>query len=611
MPQVPVAVVGAGALLPGSRGLDEFWRTVVTGADLMTAVPATRWLVDDFYDADPHAVDKTYGRRGAFLPEVDFDPLRFGIPPTNLPAIDTSQLLALLVAEQVLDDCAGGHPTDRERVSVFIGASSLERMVEAAARLHRPVWLKALREHGVAEPVAQAVCDRIAAHYAPWTEETFPGLLTNVVAGRIANRFDLHGANHTTDAACASSLAALYSAVAELSLMRADLVLTGGVDTMNDVTMYTCFSRTPALSPTGDCRPFAAAADGTMLGEGLVLFALKRLADAERDGDQVYGVIRGVGASSDGRGGAIYAPLPQGQVRALRRAYEAAGYGPDTVDLVEAHGTGTEAGDTAEFTALREVFDASGRPDRQWCALGSVKSQIGHTKAAAGAAGLLKALLSVHHKVLPPTIKVDSPNPTLDVASSPFYLNTRARPWIHATDRPRRAAVSSFGFGGTDYHVTVEEYQPAPGAAAHTPRRMPAAPTELILLSGESTVELQARAARLDFGRPLADIARETQHTFGYADPVRLAIVASSAEELSTKVTEALAGQPLTLAPGRLVHHATGPAAGGRLGFLFPGQGAQYVGMGGDLAMHLHRARRAWDRAAGLDLGGTAPHHAA
>ncbi|WP_275424002.1 beta-ketoacyl synthase N-terminal-like domain-containing protein, partial [Virgisporangium aurantiacum] len=495
--QEPVAIVGVAALLPGSPTVAEFWRAVVGGRDLMTDVPASRWLVEDHYDADPRAVDKTYGRRGAFLPDVEFDPLRYGIPPNNLSAIDTTQLLALVVAERVLADCTG-RPVDPERVSVMVGASSLERMVEASARLQRPVWLRALREHGVPDDAARSICDQIAAHYVPWQEETFPGLLTNVVAGRIANRFDLRGVNHTTDAACASSLAAVYNGIAELRLGQSDLVVTGGVDTMNDVTMYTCFTRTPALSPTGDCRPFAADADGTMLGEGLVLFALKRLTDAERDGDRVYAVIRGVGASSDGRGAAIYAPVPDGQALALRRAYAAAGYGPETVELVEAHGTGTGAGDTAEFAALRAVFDASGRADRQWCALGSVKSQIGHTKSAAGAAGLLKAVLAVHHKVLPPTIKVDRPHPDLDVARSPFYLNTAARPWVRAAGtHPRRASVSSFGFGGTNFHCTIEEY---PGGVV---RRMPAAPTEFVLLGAESTVDLRARVGRLDTGGDL------------------------------------------------------------------------------------------------------------
>ena len=618
--QVPIAVVGAGAFMPGSADLDGFWRNVLTGRDLMTEVPASRWLVEDYYDPDPRAPDKTYGRRGAFLPGMDFDPVRYGIPPNTLPSIDTSQLLALMMADQVIADCAAGWPADRERVSVLLGVSSLHLVVEATARLHRPVWLKALREHGVDEPQAQSICDSIAAHFVPWQEETFPGLLTNVVAGRIANKFDLHGTNHTTDAACASSLAALYSAVAELSLLRSDLVITGGVDTMNDITMYTCFSRTPALSPTGDCRPFSDAADGTMLGEGVVMLALKRLTDAERDGDRVYAVIRGVGTSSDGRGTAIYAPLPAGQVRALRRAYESAGYGPETVELVEAHGTGTSAGDSAEFAALREVFGASGRPDRQWCALGSVKSQIGHTKAAAGAAGLLKAVLALHHKVLPPTIKVDRPNPSLGLESSPFYLNTVARPWVRPggqdAGHPRRASVSSFGFGGTNFHVTVEEYTQAPGSMASTgsmagpARRLPVAPTELVLLSAGSSAELLAQGRQLDLGRALTDLARRSQQSFRHTEHARLAVVAHDADDLAAKLGAAAARIEAgdALPEHGMVHCASGPVPGGRVGFLFPGQGAQYVGMGADLAMHVPRARMAWDRAAGIDLGDVPLH---
>ena len=606
--QVPIAVVGMAAFMPGSTDLDGFWRNVLTGRDLMTDVPASRWLIEDYYDPDPRATDKTYGRRGAFLPEVDFDPVHYGIPPNSLPAIDTSQLLALMVAERVIADCAVGLPEDRERVSVLLGVAPLQLLVESAARLDRPVWLKALREHGLAEAQAQSICDSIAAEFTPWQEETFPGLLSNVVSGRIANKFDLHGANHTTDAACASSLAALYSAVADLSLQRSDLVITGGVDTSNDIPMYRCFTSTPALSPTGDCRPFSAAADGTMLGEGIVMFALKRIADAERDGDHVYAVIRGVGASSDGRGTAIYAPLPAGQVRALQRAYESAGYGPDTVELVEAHGTGTGAGDAAEFTALSQVFGAADRPDRQWCALGSVKSQIGHTKAAAGAAGMLKAVLALQQKVLPPTIKVDRPNPALGLADSPFYVNTATRPWVRpaAEDaHPRRASVSSFGFGGTNFHLALEEYVPASGSSATAPRRLPAAPTELILISGPAPGALLDRARQLDLRRPLTDLARQSQHDFNHEDHARLAIVARDADDLAAKLAEAAARietGPLLAARGQ-VYYGDGPPTPGLTGFLFPGQGAQYVGMGADLAVHLPPARAVWDRAATREPG--------
>ena len=458
----PIAIVGVSALFPGSTDATGFWRDILEGRDLITDVPASHWLVDDYYDPDPSAPDKTYARRGGFLDPVGFDALGFGVPPSSLPATDTSQLLALILAQTVLQDAAREQfeHMDRSRISVILGVTSAQELLfSMVSRLQRPVWVKALRESGLPEDEVQAACERIAANYVPWQESSFPGLLGNVVAGRIANRLNLGGTNCVTDAACASALSALSMAISELQLGNSDLVISGGVDTLNDIFMYMCFSKTPALSPTGDCRPFSDKADGTMLGEGLGMMALKRLADAERDGDRIYAVIRGIGTSSDGRAKSVYAPVPEGQAQALRRAYAVAGYGPDTVELVEAHGTGTKAGDVAEFEGLRQVFDATGAGRRQWCALGSVKSQIGHTKAAAGAAGLFKAVMALHHKVLPPSIKIDAPNPKLDIEQSAFYLNTRTRPWIRGSAHPRRASVSAFGFGGSNFHVTLEEYQ--------------------------------------------------------------------------------------------------------------------------------------------------------
>ncbi|MDQ0792389.1 acyl transferase domain-containing protein [Streptomyces sp. B1I3] len=601
--QVPIAVVGIGALVPGATDAAGYWRTVVAGRDLITDVPASRWLVEDYYDPDPAAPDKTYARRGAFLPEVDFDPLAYGVPPTSLPSTDTAQLLALMVADQVLADAGGLSRVNRDRVGVILGAAALELLSHMNERIQRPVWLKALRESGIPEAEAQDVCDRIAEHYTPWKESSFPGLLGNVIAGRIANRFDLHGTNHTTDAACASSLAALSTAVGELALGRSDLVISGGVDTGNDIGMFLCFSKTPALSPSGDCRPFSEAADGTMLGEAVVMYALKRLADAERDGDRIHAVIRGIGTSSDGRSTAIYAPLPDGQARALRRAYEEAGYGPETVELVEAHGTGTKAGDEAELSALSAVFGESDRTDRQWCAIGSVKSQIGHTKCTAGAAGLLKAVMSLHHKVLPPTIKVDRPNPATTAPDSPFYVNTRTRPWVRPSGHPRRASVSSFGFGGSNFHVTLEEYVPS-GSPGREAWRTRSAPTELVLFSASSPSSLATEAIRGDL--PLAAIARESHSTFSPTDRVRLAVVASDTEELRDKLVQATAlisRRPDTaFSTPTGIQYAAGAPAPGRIGFLFPGQGAQYVGMGADLAMLSPAAQGVWDR-----LGGSGP----
>ncbi|MGX5397248.1 SDR family NAD(P)-dependent oxidoreductase [Streptomyces anulatus] len=607
--QVPIAVVGVGALVPGATDAAGYWRVVTGGRDLITEVPASRWRVEDHYDPDPAAPDKTYARRGAFLPEVDFDPMAYGVPPANLPSTDTSQLLALLVADQVLRDAGGTSGIDRDRTGVVLGAAALELLPHMYGRAHRPVWLAGLRESGLGESEAQAVCDRIAARFEPWRESTFPGLLGNVVAGRIANRFDLHGINHTTDAACASSLAALSTAVGELSLGRADLVISGGVDTGNDIGMFLCFSKTPALSPSGDCRPFSDAADGTMLGEAVVMYALKRLPDAERDGDRIHAVIRGIGTSSDGRSTAIYAPLPEGQERALRRAYEGAGYGPETVELVEAHGTGTKAGDTAELAALNAVFGASERPDGQWCAIGSVKSQIGHTKCAAGAAGLLKAVMALHHKVLPPTVKVERPNPAAAAPDGPFYVNTETRPWVRPAGHPRRAAVSSFGFGGSNFHVTLEEYAPsgAPGRAALRHR---AAPSELVLFGGDSLSDLVA--PHTDDGRPLAALARESQASFSPSARARLAVVATGAEDLREKYTQALAlirqRPDAAFSTPAGVRYAYGEAAPGRIGFLFPGQGSQYVGMGADLTMLAPSAQAVWDRLGGTRFDGRPLH---
>lgn len=608
---VPIAVVGVSALFPGSTDARGFWADILAGRDLITDVPPTHWLVEDYYDPDPTALDKTYCKRGAFLPSLNFDPVEFGVPPSIMPMTDSSQILALIVAQQVLEDASQGQfaSMDRERISVVLGVTSGQQLLGSmVSRLQRPIWLKALRESGIPEDEAQAICGRIAKHYVPWHESSFPGLLGNVVAGRIANRFDLRGTNAVADAACASSMAAVSMAINELALGQSDLAITGGVDTMNDIFMYVCFSKTPALSASGDCRPFSAAADGTLLGEGLGMLALKRLSDAESDGDRIYAVIRGLGTSSDGRGTSVYAPSQRGQALALRRAYRAADYGPETVELVEAHGTGTKAGDLAEFEALRATFAESGRSDMQWCALGSIKSQIGHTKAAAGTAGLFKAIMALHHKVLPPTIKVEQPNPALEIENSGFYLNTQARPWIRDGAHPRRASVSSFGFGGSNFHVTLEEYAAVKQKGRHA-WRLRTMPAELVLLSAGSAPELIAQCRSLA-GKPgdLTNVARESQQRFRIADGCRLAVVASSATDLAARLAQveaAIANSPdLGFVTPTGASYATGEASPGQVAFLFSGQGSQYVGMGSDLAMSLDPARAAWDATAGLSFDG-------
>jgi acyl transferase domain-containing protein/acyl carrier protein len=605
----PIAVVGVSAIFPGSVDATGFWHDILEGRDLIREVPETHWLKEDYYDPDPSAPDKTYAFRGAFLEQVPFDPLEWGVPPSIVPATDTTQLLALIVAKKVLEDATRGRwpNVDRERVSCILGVTSAQELLGTMVnRLQRPVWANALRELGYSEKEVDAVCNRISDSYVPWQESTFPGLLGNVVAGRIANRLDIGGTNCVTDAACASSFSAISMGLNELWLGQSDLVISGGADTMNDIFMYMCFSKTPALSKSGECAPFSDRSDGTLLGEGLGMVALKRLPDAERDGDHVYAVIRGLGSSSDGRAKSVYAPVPQGQAKALRRAYAQAGYSASTVELVEAHGTGTKAGDAAEFEGLQTAFDEAGRSDRQWCALGTVKSQIGHTKAAAGAAGLFKIVMALHHKVLPPTIKVETPNPKLAIEKSPFYLNTRSRPWVRASDHPRRASVSSFGFGGSNFHLALEEYS---GPADRAPR-LRTVPTELVTLSAPDPQGLvqkaRALAERSTIEGFLAYAARSSQEAFDPTHRCRLAVVAGSEAELASKLgqlverIEKAPAEPLLLPTGSFYAQGEEP---GKVAFLFPGQGSQYVGMGADLAMESEQALGAWDLTADLELG--------
>ena len=580
--QSPIAIVGISCLFPGSSGLREYWANVRDGVDAITDVPASHWSVGDYFDADPRAPDMTYGRRGGFLDAIDFDPMGFGISPLDLEATDSTQLLGMHVAREALRDAgygADGRDFDRERTSVILGVSgTLPLVIPLGARLGHPIWRQALAEAGVDPETGEDVIARIADGYVPWQENSFPGLLANVVAGRIANRLDLHGTNCIVDAACASSLSAIHLASLELEAGRADMVLSGGLDTFNDIFMYMCFSKTPALSASGNAQPFSQHADGTILGEGVGVVALKRLADAERDGDRIYAVIKGLGSSSDGKGQAVYAPSPEGQARALRAAYRNAGVTPDTVGLVEAHGTGTIVGDATEVRGLTSVHGDTGR-EGAWCALGSVKSMIGHTKAAAGAAGLIKAVMALHHKVLPPTIKVETPNEAVKPGETPFYVNTEKRPWLPESGHPRRAGVSAFGFGGSNFHCVVEEYESQATAVDWDGR------DQIFAFSAESREALASKLRDFDAGSEWAEIrgrAAETREGFDASHEARLLMVVGrdgkSAADLIALALARLEESQSAWSSPQGVFFGSGSAKGGWAA-CFPGQGAQYVGM--------------------------------
>src|SRR5262245_7014230 len=584
---VPLAIVGIGCLFPKAEGPGAFWANIKHGVDCVGPVPPTHWSPEDYFDADPKAPDMTYAARGAFLDSVDFNPLEFGISPVDLEATDTSQLLGLVAARQALSD-AGYTPDrkfDRNRISVILGVTgTLELVIPLGARLGHPKWRKALAAAGVDAETADRVVQDISDAYVPWQENSFPGLLGNVVAGRIANRLDLGGTNCVVDAACASSLSAIHLAGLELQAGRCDVAVTGGVDTFNDIFMYMCFSKTPALSRTGDAKPFDADGDGTILGEGLGIVVLKRLADAERDGDRVYAVLKAIGASSDGKGNAVYAPSASGQVRALQNAYELAGVSPATIELIEAHGTGTKVGDTVEATALTEVFRRA-NPDGTWCALGSVKSMVGHTKAAAGAAGLIKVALALYNKVPPPTIKVRQPVEPLRPGKSPLYLNTEKRPWLPRPGHPRRAGMSAFGFGGSNFHAVLEEHRPIKPGPDWDGR------VQIVALSAETPERLASRLAEAptDGSWPtVATWAAATRESFDRTAACRLILVAHRDESFGRSVAAATArmradpnAKAWALAEG--AYFGQGPADG-TVGVLFSGQGSQRVGMLRDLA---------------------------
>ncbi len=596
----PIAIVGMSSLFPAAVDLREFWENIVRERDCLTDVPASRWRIEDYYDPDPAVPDKTFSKRGGFIPDIDFDPMEFGLPPNILEVTDVSQLLALVVAREAFADAGYGdaqRPFDRSRTGVILGVGGGQKLITPlTARLQYPVWERAIRSCGVSEEDTARIVERLKLAYIRWEENSFPGMLGNVISGRIANRFDLGGTNCVVDAACASSLSALKMALSELAEGRSDLLLTGGVDTDNSPFMYLCFSKTPAFSRSDQIRPFDANSDGMMVGEGIGMMLLKRLADAERDGDRVYAVIRGIGTSSDGKFKSIYAPRPEGQMLALRRAYENAGFSPATVGLVEAHGTGTVAGDLCEVTALSAVLAEAGAAPGS-TAIGSVKSQIGHTKAAAGAAGMIKAALALHHKVLPPTLNVTSPNAKFGLDDSPLYVNTKPRPWVRdAGQPPRRAGVSAFGFGGTNFHVVLEEYQ-----AEHAePYRLHRTSREVVV-TAPTTVELRARCAELRAelhsdsaaaafaSIPLPEIP---------SDWARLGFVADSAEECAALLDTALAQIDADPAadswqhPKGVFYRRRGMETAGQVVALFPGQGSQHVDMGRALAMNFPAIRQ-------------------
>jgi acyl transferase domain-containing protein/NAD(P)-dependent dehydrogenase (short-subunit alcohol dehydrogenase family)/acyl carrier protein len=588
-----VAIVGMGCILPKAPNLRAFWANILNKVDAITEIPKERFNIDLYYDPDRKSRDKIYSRWGGFLGDVPFDPLRYGIPPNALSSIDPMQLLALVVVDQALRD-AGYRDREfpRHKTSVILGLSGGlgDLGIHYAVRSTLPQFISKPPEELLQE-------------LPEWTEDSFAGILLNVVAGRVANRFDLGGVNFSVDAACASSLAAVYLAARELADHSSDMAVVGGVDTVQSPFGYLCFAKAQALSGRGRCRTFDETADGIAISEGVSMMVMKRLEDAERDGDRIYAVIKGVCGSSDGRGRSMTAPRLEGQMLALRRAYAQAGIRPSTIGLIEAHGTGTTVGDASELAALDGVFQADGARE-ETCAVGSVKSMVGHTKSAAGVTGLMKVALALYHKILPPTLHVEKPNPKLLEPGCPFFVNTEPQPWIPADSVPRRAGASAFGFGGTNFHAVLEEYQgdfSEPADRATTEEW----PAELFLWNDPTPSALAELSAEKGTLRELAGKARQTHSLPGNRS--RLAIVATSPDDLRAKLAKtktALESKQTTLNDPQGIYLApVRPEGRAKIAFLFPGQGSQKTGMLRDLALYFPEFRESLETAESVLAG--------
>ncbi|MCX7905208.1 MAG: polyketide synthase [Elusimicrobiales bacterium] len=456
-----IAVIGIGIIAPDASNKEEFWNNILSKRNCISEVPNDRWDSSLYYNSDPKAKDKTYSKIGGFIKNFNFDPLKYRIPPVTASQIGRLQQLTIEATKMALDDA--GYTPDKwnsERVGVVIAnAMGAMRKEFTDLRVYKFFNEDILSKTQVFKSLSAKQQKELIEEYERFideyilniTEDTMPGELANVTSGRIANVFNFKGPNLILDAACASSLAALDYAVMALRTGKVDVVICGGADEMMSPAAYVKFCKIGALSANGSF-PFDKRADGFVMGEAVAIYVLKRVSDAVRDGDKIYAVINSVGSSRDGKGKGITAPNPKGQKLAIENAFKEVDYGPGEVDWVECHGTATRVGDATECEVLKEIFQP--HLNLRKLKIGSVKSNVGHAKAAAGAVSIVKAALSLYHKILPPSANFEFPNPNIDFN----IVEVITQPTEWKKDGIRRVNVSSFGFGGTNFHATLEEY---------------------------------------------------------------------------------------------------------------------------------------------------------
>ena len=448
--RTPIAIVGMACLFPGAPDLIKFWQNIINKVDATCEVPGGRWIVepDSMYHSDPWP-DKTFSKRACLINDFEFDPEGIDIDENLLKELDPLYHLVLHTGREALSSCSTTS-LNKEKIGTVLAAIALP--TEASSSITRKILGASFEEKLFGDSLSKI--DKSLSR-----EQCLAGRVTSLPGAILAEGLGLGGGSYTLDAACASSLYAVKLACDELWSFRADAMLAGGISRPESLYTQVGFSQLRALSPSGRCAPFDESADGLVVGEGVGILVLKRIDDALRDQDNIYALIRGIGLSNDMRGN-LLAPDSEGQVRAMRSAYTIAGLSPQDIDLIECHGAGTPVGDVIELQSLRYLWGESGWSPGQ-CAIGSVKSMVGHLLTGAGAAGMIKTLLAIKHNILPPSLNFNKAPAKSPLHNSPFRVQTQAEQWIRRdADTPLRAAVSAFGFGGINSHLLFEEWDP-------------------------------------------------------------------------------------------------------------------------------------------------------